>query len=78
MKGCLVINLEPPYIGFEETDTPENKAGRFRIRRSCPEEIGRILRSQGVSLGQHWPIDDYVAHIPWILTEEELTELQLV
>lgn len=78
MNGFLVINLEPPYIGFYHSGSSANAAKRNRLRRSTPEEIGVLLRSLGVPLGQNWPCEDYVARIPYRFSQDELARLKLV
>jgi hypothetical protein len=78
MKGCLVITLDPPYIGFAEGGTLRTTHKLFLSRSSSPEEIGDVLRFHGVSLGQHWPIEDYVACIPCILSDEDLARMHLL
>lgn len=75
MKGCFLINLDPPYIGFAEDG--DGKTGRVRLRESCSSEIGEILAARGVSLSKHWPVAECVARILCEMSDDELRILKL-
>lgn len=76
MKGCLVITLEPPYIGFVEEGRAQD-CTRYFGRRSSNEEIKNFLQDRGVSIGRRWPIAEYVARVPCNLSHDELKKLNL-
>ncbi|MBY0552489.1 MAG: hypothetical protein K2W95_34730 [Candidatus Obscuribacterales bacterium] len=77
MKGCFLINLEPPYIGFAEDGDICSVKPRVRLRGSCSEEIGSILTGLGVTLSKSWPLAECVAWIPCEMSDEELFVLKL-
>lgn len=77
MKGCFLINLEPPYIGFAEDDDIRNVKRRVRLRGSCSDEIGGILITLGVPLSKRWPLAECFARIPCEMSDEEHILLKL-
>ncbi len=59
LKGVLIINLEPSYIGFKHAEGPSN------FRDCSYDEIKELLIELGV-LETHnsWPLREFILRVP--------------
>ncbi len=59
MKGVLIVNLEPSYIGFKPTDAPS------RLRNCNHDEIRELLIDLGVMQpSSAWPVRELFLRLP--------------
>ena len=77
MEGWLVINLEPPCLGFAADTEATDLQRRSTLRAVSADEVRRALLTLGISVSDHWPIDEYTARIHCHIPEETLRKLKL-
>lgn len=76
VEGMLIINLDPPYVGFtsDVKYSPLQKESCWH--NSTEHEIKELLHELGVLQdGRTWPPEEYVARVPVRLSGAELERL---
>ncbi len=58
LHGVLIVNLEPSYIGFKQSDSP-------CLWRSCSQdEIKELLIELGLEVENRWPLQEFIMRLP--------------
>lgn len=79
IEGTLIINLDPPYIGFAHQDNYINNSQKKHSWRHCSlDEIKDLLvELQVVSSQQHWPLRECVLRLPLRVPKSVMVRLGL-
>lgn len=72
VEGILVVNLDPPYIGFvskNSAKSPKSPSESKRLKGSLKSCSSEELRQMLIELGaitqqQHWPPKDCTMRVP--------------
>jgi hypothetical protein len=81
IEGILLVNLDPPYIGFSEASQGSQKAdSRVDVWRHCSvAEIKELLIDlEAILPDQPWPPRECVLRLQVSWSKEELTRLCLL
>lgn len=67
LHGVLIVNLEPSYIGFKQSDSP-------CLWRSCTQdEIKDLLIELGlVEVESRWPLQEFILRLPGEFSQSTL------
>lgn len=80
VQGLLVINLDPPFIGFSTTpDNPRQATIRESWHDCSLQEIRDVLIDlDAISPNLPWPPRDYILRLPVDLSKSSLQKLNLI
>lgn len=72
LKGVLIVNLNPPYIGFKPVDSPS-------IVRNCTTaEIKELLVDLKIMESDSpWPLKEFILRLPGEYSRSMLTKYDL-
>jgi hypothetical protein len=81
VEGILVVNLDPPYVGFvvqqQNKQAGENKRLHGALKNCTLNELRQMLLELGaISPQQQWP-DDCPVHFPGSYSEAALEKIGL-
>ncbi len=81
VEGILVVNLDPPYLGFVQKlkkDPGLKKFPQASFKNCTLKEVHDVLLDLGViSTQQHWPPRDCMIRIPTSLPASTLKKYGL-
>jgi hypothetical protein len=81
VEGILVVNLDPPYVGFVQNDdkqASDHKRLRGALRNCTLPELRQMLLELGaISPQQQWPPRDCTIRVPGSFSAATLAKVGL-
>lgn len=81
LEGILVVNLDPPYVGFVKkhgNQSGDDKRMHGSLRNCSLPELRQMLIELGaISPQQQWPPRDYMIRLPGSFSEATLAKIGL-
>ncbi len=80
VEGILVVNLDPPYVGFVQN---ENKPGDTRKKRGSVKNCSlselrlTLIELGAISPNQQWPPRDCAIRVPGSFSDDALAKAGL-
>jgi len=79
VEGILVVNLDPPYVGFvQKQDKQGDKKMRGALKNCSLQELRQTLLELGaITPQQQWPPRDCTIRFPGVFSSEALHRVGL-
>lgn len=77
VEGILVVNLDPPYLGFEDASDTKHARGALKNCSSLTELRQMLIELGVISAQQPWPPRDCAIRVSGSFSQTTLNKLGL-
>lgn len=79
VDGILVVNLDPPYVGFVQNEKPGDNRRKFGTMKDCTlsELRATLIELGAITSQQQWPPKDCAIRVPGTFSDAALIKAGL-